>query len=230
MNRTQKLPKRAYLVSQDIHCIAVVPFHRSRFCRARKIPIMLPRSISARFVIASLLLSSSLHLAAQDETSRRHGRKYKAPPATSHIEVYVTKKATGKPVSNAAVIFRALRDGKDDGNLEVKTDPDGKATIDVIASGSQVQVQVIANGLATYADSYLVNEPSRENHIAMLKPQEQVSAYEDNSGKESGRKAGVQEPKPVVRPAPPASPALKPGPKPAAPETPAASPETTPKS
>ena len=106
---------------------------------------------------------------------------------------------------NAAVIFRAIRDGKDDGNLEVKTDPDGKATIDVISSGSLVQVQVIANGLATYADAYQVNEPSREIHIALLKPQEQVSAYEDNSGKESGRKAGVQEPAPAVKPQAPSS-------------------------
>ena len=117
----------------------------------------------------------------------------------------MTKQATGKPVSNAAVIFGALRDGKDDGNLEVKTDPDGKATIDVITSGSQVQVQVIANGLATYADSYQIDEPSREIHIALVKPQEQVSAYEDNTGKESSRKAGVQEPKPVAKPAPPAA-------------------------
>ncbi len=166
---------------------------------------MVLRTVRSRLLITGLLLSSGVHLFAQDDsTSRRHTRKYKAPPPTSHIEVYVTKKSTGKPVVNAAVIFRALRDGKDDGNLEVKTDPDGKATIDVISSGSLVQVQVIANGLATYADSYQVDEPSREIHIALLKPQEQVSAYEDNSGKESERKAGVQEPKATPKPAAPA--------------------------
>ena len=164
---------------------------------------MSARSFRNRFLTAGLVVLSGLHLTAQDDTSRRHGRKYKAPPPTSHIEVYVTKKATGKPVVNAAVIFRAVRDGKDDGNLEVKTDPDGKATIDVISSGSLVRVQVIANGLATYADAYQVDEPSREIHIALLKPQEQVSAYEDNSGKESGRKAGVQEPVPAAKPQPP---------------------------
>ncbi len=185
---------------------------------------MRSRSLFPRHVVIGLLIAASLHLGAQDETSRRHGRKYKAPPPTSHIEVYVTKKATGKPVSNAAVIFRALRDGKDDGNLEVKTDPEGKATIDVISSGSQVQVQVIANGLATYADSYQVDEPSREIHIALVKPQEQVSAYEDNSGKESSRKRGVQEPKPVVKPAPQQSP------KPPAPDSPAPSSDAAPKS
>lgn len=179
---------------------------------------MLVRTLRSRFLVAGLLLSSGLHLTAQDDTSRRHGRKYKAPPPTSHIEVYVTKKATGKPVVNAAVIFRAMRDGKDDGNLEVKTDPDGKASIDVITSGSLVQVQVIANGLATYADSFQVDEPSREIHIALLRPQEQVSAYEDNSGKESGRKAGVQEPRAVPKPTPPPTP-LKSTPQTAAPQT-----------
>ena len=173
---------------------------------------MLSRCFRTKLLISGLLIASGLQLAAQDETSRRHGRKYKAPPPTSHIEVYVTKKATGKPVVNAAVIFRATREGKDDGNLEVKTDPDGKATIDVISSGSLVQVQVIANGLATYADSFQVDEPAREIHVALLKPQEQVSAYEDNSGKESGRKAGVQEAKPRTPPASNPSPA--PAPKP----------------
>ena len=170
------------------------------------------RRSCAKLIATALLIASGLQLAAQDETSRRHGRKYKAPPPTSHIEVYVTKKATGKPVVNAAVIFRALRDGKDDGNLEVKTDPDGKATIDVISSGSLVQVQVIANGLATYADSYQVDEPSRAIHIALLKPRAQVSAYEDNSGKESQRTAGVQEAKP--RTPPPAAAQPSPAPKP----------------
>src|ERR1700745_963124 len=76
----------------------------------------------------------------------KHGRKYKAPPATSHIEVTVLKKINGKPIPNAAVIFNSNLNGQDQGNLEVKTDPDGKATIDVIPTGSTVRVQVIATG------------------------------------------------------------------------------------
>ena len=194
----------------------------------RKISTMRLRSRHGRLLITAFLVSSGLHLSAQDDTSRRHGRKYKAPPATSHIEVYVTKKATGKPVVNAAVIFRALRDGKDDGNLEVKTDPEGKATIDVISSGSLVQVQVIANGLATYADSFQVDEPSREIHVALLKPQAQVSAYEDNSGKESERKAGVQEPRAVPKPASPPHAPPKAAPQTSTPDAPPATTQTAP--
>ena len=142
----------------------------------------------------------------------RRGRKYKAPPATSHIEVVVTKRATGKPIPNAAVILRASKDGKDAGNLEVKTDPDGKASLDVITTGSKVLVQVIANGYATYADEFQVDEASREIHVALLRPREQVSAYEDNYGKAATRKPGIQEPEPA----------------PKGPETPTLQPRTTP--
>ena len=131
----------------------------------------------------------------------KRGRKYKPPPETSKITVQVTKKFNGKPIMNAAVIFNPFKDGKDIGNLEVKTDPEGKATIDIIPTGSLVRVQVIASGFATYAEDFQIDEPVRDIPVAMLRPQEQVSSYEDNSGKSSSRKAGVQEP---VRPKSPA--------------------------
>jgi hypothetical protein len=153
--------------------------------------------------------------ATAQDAPEKHGRKYKAPPATSHIEVTVLKKFNGKPISNAAVIFDATMDGKDQGNLEVKTDPEGKATIDVIPTGSTVRVQVIATGFATYAEEYQVSEPTRAITVSMVHPQEQLSSYQDNQGKSATRKPGVQEP---VRPTKPA----------AKPATPAPSPQTTP--
>jgi hypothetical protein len=133
-------------------------------------------------------------LLAQDSPVKR-GRKYKPPPETSKIVVQVTKKFNGKPIMNAAVIFNPYdKDGKDIGNLEVKTDPEGKATIDIIPTGSLVRVQVIANGFATFAEDYQIDQPTHEIAVAMLRPQEQVSSYSDTSGKTSSRKAGVQEP------------------------------------
>src|SRR5258707_15662419 len=124
--------------------------------------MLLRRTLCSQFaVLFCIALVSSLPAIAQD-ASEKHGRKYKAPPATSHIEVTVLKKFNGKPISNAAVIFDATMDGKDQGNLEVKTDPDGKAIIDIIPTGSNVRVQVIATGFATYAEEYLVTEQSRE--------------------------------------------------------------------
>jgi hypothetical protein len=151
-------------------------------------------------------LVSTLPAMAQDAPVKR-GRKYKAPPSTSHIEVTVLKKFNGKPIANAAVIFNSSLDGKDEGNLEVKTDPEGKATIDVIPTGSTVRVQVIATGFATFADEYIVSESSRQIEVSMIRPQEQVSSYQDNTGKAAARKPGVQEP---IRPTtPPPTPAPK---------------------
>ncbi len=136
---------------------------------------------------------------AQDDGGR-HGRKYKAPLVTSHVEVTVVKGYNGKPISNAAVIFHPIKDGKDEGNLEVKTDPDGKATIDVIATGSQVRVQVIAGGFATFGEDYVIEGPTKEIAISMVRPQAQVSAY---TGTTEERKPGVQEPKKPITPGTP---------------------------
>ena len=157
-------------------------------------------------IAVSLALTASL--AAQD-SSKGRGRKYKPPPETSHIEVLVTKGYNHKPISNAAVIFHELAaDGSDDGNLEVKTDPEGKAIIDVIPIGTNLRVQVLAPGFATFAEDYQITENSRQIPITMLRPQEQISAYQDNSGKSSTAKPGVQEP---IRPksAPTASKSVK---------------------
>lgn len=169
-----------------------------------------------------IVLASSWQTFGQDAPVRR-GRKYKAPPATSHIEVEVLKKYNGKPIVNAAVVFNPSMDGKDLGNLEVKTGPDGKAIIDVIPTGSTISVQVIATGFATYAEDYVVDDPSESITISMIRPQAQISAYEDNEGKVSARKPGVQEPirpKPAVSPAAAAPPAstTKPAAKSTAPE------------
>jgi hypothetical protein len=162
--------------------------------------------LSLSFLVLVLAFTPCLAKAQDQDAPVKRGRKYKAPPATSHIEVTVTKKFNGKPIMNAAVIFDSVKDGKDEGNLEVKTDPDGKATIDVIPTGSKVRVQVIAQGFATYADEYDVTQPSKEIAVSMIRPREQVSSYEDNDGKAATRKPGVQEPiRPTTPTANPAS-------------------------
>ncbi len=150
-------------------------------------------------LVVSAVLGLSLGLAAplaraQDDSAPKRGRKYKAPPETSHIEVQVLKGSNGKPILNAAVIFHAIKDGRDEGNLEVKTNEEGKAIIDVIATGSDIQVQVIADGFATYAGDYQVNDPSKLIEVKMIRPRAQISTYTDNSGQASQRPMGVQEP------------------------------------
>lgn len=155
------------------------------------------RSLCLTALVCAVLAQTPFHAAAQDDHPR--GRKYKAPPPTSHIEVEVLRSSNGKPIPNAAVVFNSEKDGKNEGNLEVKTGPDGKASIDVIPTGSKVRVQVIADGFATFAEDYMVAEDSKAISIKMLRPRAQVSTYVDNSGKPAERKPGVQEP---IRPKP----------------------------
>jgi len=162
--------------------------------------------VTALALCATLL---PLHARAQDEdtTPEKHGRKYKAPPETSHIEITVLKGFNKKPIDGAHVVLHPVKDGVDEGNLEIKTHPDGKAVIDVIPTGSSVRIQVIADGFSTFADDYLINEPSRDIVISMIRPRAQVSTYIDNSGKPSQLQPGVQEP---IRPKPATPPATPP--------------------
>jgi hypothetical protein len=169
------------------------------------IPRISSRHVTVLCLFASLAMLASLtplHARAQDEDNTKpeqHGRKYKAPPDTSHIEVTVIKGFNKKPIDGAHVVFHPFKDGVDEGSLEVKTHPDGKAIIDVIPTGSKVRIQVIADGFATYAEDYQVNEATREITVAMIRPRAQISTYTDNQGKPAQIQPGVQVP---IRPKP----------------------------
>jgi hypothetical protein len=147
--------------------------------------------------LALTLAVPALPIHSQTE---HHGRKYKplAPAAT--ITVTVERATNGKPISNASVVFRASKAGQDQGSLEVKTNEDGKAKIDIIEVGSHVQVQVIADGFSTNAMEFEVPGDEKSVVLKMEKPRAQVSTYEDNDGKAATRPAGVQEPPPLKVP------------------------------
>ena len=165
------------------------------------------------------LLSFSV-LSAQQQA---HGRKYTPPPATAHIVVSVQKAFNGHAMENAAVIFHAVKDGKDTGNMEVKTNGQGDATMDFIEAGSHVTVQVFANGYSTFADEFDVTDADKLITVKLKRPQAQVSQYQDNEGKAAPVQPGVQER---------AKPALGPTNAPATMQTdtaPAAQPGITPK-
>lgn len=152
--------------------------------------------------IALAVVMAPMLARAQDEDTapvvpEKHGRKYKAPPETAHIEVTVQKATNKKPIDAAHVIFHPVVNGVDEGNYEVKTHPDGKATIDVIPIGSAVRVQVLADGFATFAEDYTITDANKEILISMQRPRAQVLAYVDNEGKPTDIQPGVQEP---VRP------------------------------
>lgn len=160
-------------------------------------------SFALTLALFGLLAPVCVPARAQDDDSHKYrGRKYKAPPETSKIEVTVLKGFNKKPIDGAHVIFHSEKDGKDEGYMELKTHQDGKAVIDVIPTGSAVRIQVLADGYATYAQDYVIAEPERAITVEMQRPRAQVSTYVDNDGKPSQRNPGIQEP---IRPKKPAS-------------------------
>lgn len=124
-----------------------------------------------------LVLSSLVH--GQDD---RRGRKYKAPPPSSRIEVTVLKADNGKPISDAAVVFHPIEGDKDKGGLELKTNEEGKALIDVIPIGDTVRLQVIARGFQTYGHDFKVDKDQISMQVRLNRPVPEYSIYKNNPG------------------------------------------------
>lgn len=142
------------------------------------IEAMLRRSILFATFALSILGFSALYAAAQaPNDDAGWSRKYKTPPPSSHIEVTVTKAFNGKPIENAAVIFHPIQGDKDKGGLELKTNEDGKAIIDVIPIGDTVRLQVIANGYQTYGQDYKIDKSAMTMDIKLKRPGSQYSTY-----------------------------------------------------
>jgi hypothetical protein len=139
-------------------------------------------------LVAGIGLSAcSLALCAQNDNY--HGRKYKAPPPSAHIEVTVLKDYNGKPLNSAHVIFHPTEGERDKGSLEVKTNEDGKAIIDVIPIGDTVTLQVIADGYQTYGQSYKIDKAEMTMEVRLKRPGGQYSIYK-NSGSNSNSGSG----------------------------------------
>jgi hypothetical protein len=139
---------------------------------------MLFRRMRRSFVSVFLLgLVVVLSVSAQD--SSRRGRKYKTPPPTSKVEVTILRAEDDKPIENAAVVF-TLQTEK--GNMELKTNEDGKAVLDVLPIGSKVLLQVLAKGYQTYGKEYDLDKPQVALEVRMNRPGKQYSIYEKHPG------------------------------------------------
>ena len=57
--------------------------------------------------------------------------------------------------------------------MELKTNEDGKATIDILPLGGMVRLQVIAHGFQTYGEDYKVDKTELGIEIRMKRPGEQ---------------------------------------------------------
>jgi len=169
----------------------------------------------AVFVAALGLAAGMLSAGAQQDTTKR-GRKYKSPAPTAKIEVTILKDVNGKPIENAAVIFHPMQGEKDKGNMELKTNEDGKTIIDVLPLGDTVRLQVIARGFQTYGEDYKVDKAEMAIEIRMKRPGEQYSIYKLHDASEVGGKSPdavpAKDAAPAAAPAKPADSTTQPSP------------------
>jgi len=166
-------------------------------------------TVFRRFAIASMLLAAvsavSLVCAQDSPNNAKRGRKYKAPPPTAHFEVTVVRATTGKPVENASVIFHPLENGRDNGNMELKTNDEGKAVIDLLEMGTSVRLQIIAPGFQTYGEDYKVDKDNVAVEVKLKRPAGQYSIYKKSEGKAEDKPAAKPEEAPKDAPKPQAA-------------------------
>jgi len=140
--------------------------------------MLLRRLLRLLTVAVALVAASGINLSAQDSGHR--GRKYKPPPPTSKIEVTVLRDSDSKPIENAAVIFHTVDLEGDKGNMELKTNEDGKSVIDVLPIGATMRLQIVAKGFQTYGQDYKIEKSEMAIEVRMKRPGEQYSIYKEH--------------------------------------------------
>ena len=118
----------------------------------------------------------------QNAKSVRSGDPDEGPMAS--VRVVVVRDANGKPVKDAKVVLHPVnRKGKaTKGELDLKTDADGRASIDGIPYGS-IEVQVLAPGFQTFGEDYEVKQAELEITVKLKRPGGQYSIYENHEEK-----------------------------------------------
>ncbi len=121
----------------------------------------------------------SLCILGMAATGAAAKEKKHVPLAT--INVVVVRDENAKPIRDAAVVLHPVDDrgNQERGGLELKTDPDGKASYDGVPYG-KLRVQVLANGFQTYGNDFEVSEPSLDITVKMKRPAGQYSIYENH--------------------------------------------------
>src|ERR1700733_8556746 len=99
---------------------------------------------------------------------------------TSSVRVVVLRDADGKRGKCAQVVLHPVnRKGKSKGEMDLKTDVDGRASLDGVPYGS-VEVQVVAKGFQTFGADYEVKGPELEITVKLKHPAGQYSTYENH--------------------------------------------------
>jgi hypothetical protein len=129
------------------------------------------------FPLTVFVLFVAALVAPGSSRAQRH-RKYKPPPPMAKMTVTVLRAADGKPLKNAAVVFHPVQGDTVEGNMELKTNDEGVATLNIVPQGSQVLVQVIVPGYRTFGQKYDVPGSEKSVTVKMLPPDQQYSIYE----------------------------------------------------
>ena len=107
---------------------------------------------------------------------------------TASVKVVVVRDTDGKPVKYAQVVLHPVnRKGKSTGEMDLKTDADGRASLDGVPCGS-VEVQVLAKGFQTFGQDYEVKQPQIEITVKMKHPAGQYSTYENHDDQSAPQK------------------------------------------
>jgi Carboxypeptidase regulatory-like domain len=119
-------------------------------------------------------------------------KKKQEPLAT--LNFLVLRDENGKPIRNAAVVMHPVgENGKPGrGGLELKTDPEGKASYEGVPYG-KLRVQVLAPGFQTYGEDYEIVQPTMDITIKLKRPAAQYSIYGQQPAANEGKPP--QEPK-----------------------------------
>ncbi|MFZ0361600.1 MAG: carboxypeptidase-like regulatory domain-containing protein [Terriglobales bacterium] len=101
---------------------------------------------------------------------------------TSSLKFVVVRDTDGKPVRNAEVVLHPVkRKGKQDkGELDLKTDADGKTSMDGVPYGP-LRVQVLAPHFQTFGEDYEVDKPELEITLKLKHPGGQYSVYDNHA-------------------------------------------------
>ncbi len=115
---------------------------------------------------------------------------------TALLKFLVIRDYNGKPVRNASVVMHPVnKKGKQErGGLQIKTDPDGKASFDGVPYG-KLRVQVLAEGLQTFGEDYEIDKPAMEITVKLKRPQGQYSVYEEHSNDKKDEPAAKKDDK-----------------------------------
>ncbi|MGC1371705.1 MAG: carboxypeptidase-like regulatory domain-containing protein [Candidatus Sulfotelmatobacter sp.] len=153
--------------------------------------------VGRKIIWVSIALFSCFALLST-AVAQKNSDKDEDDEPTANLNFVILKQDNGKPVRNAAVVMHAVNShGKQsNGDLELKTDLDGKASFDGVPYG-KLRVQVFASGFQSFGQDYDVHQANINVTIKLNRPEGQYSIYGNQSG---GKNDKAPSPDPNAKP------------------------------